>query len=179
MTLRIKISFGVGSQFKDKLAGLADRLKRAIDASMNMAASMLLEAGRADISSAGKFGSRWTDGLKVVLEGASPNMKMYFTHELPFASIFETGGFVAGPVWIPLSGTDAAGIRASAFGDGLFSAKYPRKSGKPLLFSMADKKPRYFMATDITIPRLFHLTEDVTSVMSNFQAVFDEAWKAA
>lgn len=182
MTFRIKITPGVGQKFKNQLAGVRDRLIRAIDAAMNMAASMMLEVGRADIAGAGNFGQRWTDGLKVVLEGSAPNMRMWFTHEIPWAGIFETGGTIKGSplLWIPLSGTDAQGVRASAFGDGLFSAKYPRKDGgAPLLFSVSDKKPRYFGVSEVTIPKKFHLTDDVTSVMSNFQAVFDSAWQAA
>lgn len=181
MTLRIKVTFpAVGHKFKDQMAGLADRLKRAIDAAMNMAASMMLEAGQRDIAGAGKFGVSWVDGLRVVIEGSTPNMRMYFTHDISWAGIFETGGTILGRplLWIPLSGTDAVGVRASAFGDGLFSAKYPRRDGgPPLLFSMADKQPRYFGVSEVTIPRKFHLTEDVTSVMSNFKAIFDTAWK--
>lgn len=181
-SIRIKITPpNIGSIFKTKMAGLADRLDRAVTAAMNMAASMILEAGKADIAGAGKFGESWTKGLKVNIEGAAGNMRMYMTHDIPYAGIFETGGTIKGAplLWIPLSGTDAAGIRASAFGGGLFSAKYPRKSGPPLLFSMADRQPRYFGVESVTIPKKFHLTEDVTSVMSHFRAIFDEAWAAS
>src|ERR1019366_5458466 len=168
----------IGAKWQGQFAELAKRLNRAITAAMNMAGSMMLEADRQDIAGAGKFGSRWTDGLKVTTEGSAPNMRMYFTHDIPYAGIFEEGGTISGSpfLWIPLSGTDAAGIRASAFG-GLFSSKYPRRlGGPPLLFSMSDRQPRYFGAESVTIPPLFHLTEDVTSVMSNFRAIFDSAW---
>lgn len=166
--------------WKGKLAGLADRLNKAIDTAMNMAASMMLQKGKTDIQSAGRFGQRWTDGLHVNVEGSAPNMRIYMTHDIPYASIFETGGVIAGSplLWIPLSGSDAVGTRASAFGGGLFSARYPRKDGgAPLLFSMADKQPRYFGVEEVTIPKKFQLTEDVVSVMSNFRAVFDDAWR--
>ncbi len=183
MTFRIKITPpNIGTMFKTQMAGLADRLNRAITSAMNMAASMILEAGKSDISSAGSFGQRWTDGLHVNVEGAAPNMRMYMTHDIPYAGIFETGGTIQGNpyLWIPISGTDAMGIRAAAFGAGLFSAKYPRKDGgPPLLFSIADRMPRYFGAESVTIPKKFQLTEDVTSVMSNFRAVFDDAWKTS
>lgn len=171
----------IGQKWKEQLAGLAQRLTRAITAAMNMAGSMMLEAGKLDIGSAGRFGQRWTDGLHVRTEGAGGNMRMYFTHDIPWAGIFETGGVVQGSplLWLPLSGTDAAGIRASAFPDGLVSAKYPRKDGRPLLFSLADRQPRYFGVESVTIPRKFQLTEDVKSVMSNFRAIFDDAWKQA
>lgn len=182
MTLRIRITPpGIGKLWAAKYAGLSERLNRAITAAMNMAASMILELGRADIASAGKFGESWTAGLKMTMEGAAPNMRMYLTHDIPWAGIFETGGSIHGNplLWIPISGTDAAGTRASAFGGGLFSAKYPRHSGPPLLFSIADKKPRYFGVEQITIPKKFHLTDDITSVMANFRSIFDDAWKQA
>lgn len=165
----------VGSQFLE----LAQRLNRALTAAMNMAASMILDRGRSDIASAGKFGTSWTSGLKINIEGAAPNMRMYLTHDIPWAGIFETGGTIYGSplLWIPLSGTDAAGVRATAFGGGLFSAKYPRKSGRPLLFSVSDKKPRYFGTESVTIPKKFQLTDDITSVMANFRSIFDAAWE--
>lgn len=181
MTFRIKITPpGIGKLWAAKYAGLAERLNRTITAAMNMAASMILEAGRADIAAAGNFGESWTQGLKMEIEGSAPNMRMYLTHDKPGAAIFETGGTIRGGplLWVPLSGTDAAGVRASAFGGGgLFSAKYPRLSGRPLLFSVADKKPRYFGIESVTIPKKFHLTENITSVMSNFRSIFDEAWQ--
>lgn len=172
----------LAEKWRGSLAGLAQRLTRAVTAAMNMAASLMLEAGRQDISNAGKFGQRWTDGLHVKTEGAGGNMRMYFTHDIPYAGIFETGGTIHGNplLWIPISGTDAEGIRASAFGDGLVSSKYPRRDGgRPLLFSLSDRQPRYFGVESVTIPPKFQLTEDVKSVMSNFRAVFDEAWRQA
>lgn len=170
----------IGAMWKGSMAALGQRLNRALNAAVNMAAAMMHLRGQDDIEGAGNFGTSWVNGLKVNVEGAAPgNMKISMTHEIPWAGIFETGGSVHGSpmLWIPLSGTDAAGIRASAFPGGLFSAKYPRHGGPPLLFSMQDKKPRYFGVEEVTIPRKFHLTEDVVSVMSNFRAVFDEAWK--
>lgn len=179
MTFRIRIDPpDVGARWRAQMNRVSDRLGQVVTAAMNMAASMILAEGRKDIAGAGRFGRRWTEGLKVETEGAGPNMRLSMTHDIPFAGIFETGGKISGSpmLWIPLSGTDAAGVRASAFGGGLFSAKYPRQSGRPLLFSVSDKKPRYFGIESVTIPKKFQLTDDVNSVMSNFQAIFDQAW---
>ena len=174
---RIKIT-NPGPQFKSQMAGLAARLTKAIAATMNMLQSMISAEAKADIAGAGNFGQRWTDGLHVNLEGAGPNMRLYMTHDIPYASIFETGGTITGNplLWLPLSGTDAAGIRASAFG-GLFSMRHPRKSGRPLLFSVTDRQPRYVGIPSVTIPKKFHLAEDVNNVMSNFRQVFAQAWQ--
>lgn len=182
MTLRIKITPpNIGQQWAEHYTALAAKLNRALTAAMNIAAGMILDKAREDISSAGNFGQSWTSGLTMEFEGSAPNMRMWLTHSIPYAGIFETGGVIQGKpfLWIPLAGTDAQGVRASAFGGGLFSAKYPRKAGPPLLFSMADKKPRYFGAESVTIPKKFQLTEDIVSVMSNFRAVFDNAWQQA
>lgn len=168
----------VGPAFRSNMAGLADRLFRALDASFNMLASLIKQEADTDIQSAGNFGSRWTDGLHVNVEGSAPNMRLYMTHDIDYASIFETGGTIGGSpmLWIPLSGTDAAGVRAEAYGGGLFSARNARKGGRPLLFSVTDKKPRYFGIDSITMPQKFHLAEDVTNVMSNYRSIFAQAW---
>jgi hypothetical protein len=179
MAGNFKITFtNPGPQFKTQMAGLADRLYRAIDASFNMVASLLKQTADADIASAGNFGERWTDGLKVNVDGAGANMRLYMTHDIDYAPIFETGGVIEGKpmLWIPLSGTDAAGIRASAFPGGLFSPRKQRASGRPLLFSVTDKKPRYFGIESVTIPRKWHLAEDVGTVMSNYRSIFSDAW---
>lgn len=179
MVLKIDIA-AVQENITKYVAGLKDRFDTAYMAAANMARSMLEQVGRADIASAsGNFGESWTQGLHVTLNGSMPNMLLSMTHDIPFAGIFETGGTIQGKplLWIPLSGTDAAGVRASAFGGGLFSARYPRTSGPPLLFSIADKRPRYVGVSTASIPKLFHLHEDAESVMSNFRSFFDQAWQ--
>jgi len=160
------------------MAGLAERFEEAVTVAMNMARSFIEEVARADIANAGgRFGESWTQGLHVKLEGSGSNMRLSMSHDKPQAGIFETGGTIQGNplLWIPISGTDAEGVQASEYG-ALFSARYPRRSGPPLLFSIADKKPRYFGTSSVTIPKLFHLQEDADSVMANFQSFFNDAW---
>src|SRR3954469_24952951 len=114
MTFRIVITPpGIGKLWEAHFAAQAKKLYRALTAAMNMAASLILDKGRADIAGAGNFGQSWTSGLTMTVEGAAPNMKMYLTHSIPYAGIFETGGTIQGSplLWIPLSGTDAAGQR--------------------------------------------------------------------
>ena len=164
-------------KWQKALAGLGDRFDKAITAAMNMAASMAKYAADRDISSAGKFGSRWTDALKVGVSGSLNNMKISMTLGIGNGNIFETGGDIAGNpfLWLPLSGTDAEGTQAKDYPDQLFSAK--SASGTPLLFSMSDKMPKYHGTEKVTIPKLFHLREDLLSVQANFRAVFDAAWQ--
>lgn len=161
------------------LAGLQERFDEAIPAAANMAASMIKQLGDADIAAAGNFGSRWTSGLHVsVQQAALHRMRISVSHDIPFAGVFEDGAKIDGSpfLWIPISGTDAEGVRARDYG-ALFSIKGLSKNGHPLLFSVSDKKPKYFGIESVTIPKLFHLDTIVKSVMANFRSFFDRAWR--
>jgi hypothetical protein len=179
---RIKIT-NPGPQFKDQMDAFGARLIKTIDRAMHMIQSMIKTAADADISSAGNFGPRWTDGLHVNIEGAAPNMRLYMTHDIDYASIFQEGGTIQGNplLWIPLSGTDAAMNRARAmdYPGGVRGGRGGRKGGRPLLFSVTDHKPKYFGVDSVTIPKKFHLEDDVNNVMSNFRSVFSDAWDAS
>ena len=74
-----------------------------------------------------------------------------------------------------LQGPD--GVRARDYGDQLFSVT--PKTGRPLLFSLSDKLPKYFGIESVTIPKLFHLREIQQSVMANFREIFEKALKEA
>ena len=180
MGFRVTIT-NPGPKFKEQMAGYAARLTKTVEATMRMIQSMLKSEADRDISGAGNFGERWTDGLHVNLEGSMGNMRLYMTHDIDYASIFETGGTIHGNpmLWIPLSGTDAANVRASAFPGGVRGGRTPPKTGRPLLFSVTDRKPKYFGIESVQIDRKFNLTENVNSVMSNFRQVFSDEWAAS
>lgn len=180
MTFQIAVDKVAAPKFKQNLAGLHDRFQAALSASMNMAASMIKRRGDADIQAAGKFGQRWTAGLHVEVEGGLRNMRISMYHDIDYAGIFEKGGVIKGApmLWIPLSFSDAKGTPAGEFGGGLFSVTR-KAGGAPLLFSMADKLPKYFGIESVTIPKKFHLAQIQKSVMANFRQIFDAAFKAA
>jgi hypothetical protein len=171
-----------GPKFKDQMDAIAARLTKTIDTFMHMIQSMIKSEADADISSAGNFGPRWTDGLHVNIEGAAPNMRLYMTHDVPYAGIFETGGTIEGnpKLWIPIPGTDAAMERARAmdYPGGVRGGRGGNRA-RPLLFSVTDHKPKYFGVDSVTIPKKFHLAEDVNNVMSNYRSVFDDAWNSS
>lgn len=167
-----------GAQFQSKLAGLAERLTRAFELSMAMVAYFIEDTIKQDIEAAG-FGERWTDSLQFSMEGSMGNMKLAFTSSQPGFDLFAEGGTITarnnGLLWIPLSGTDAAGVRANAFPGGVRGSRYTRQ-GRPLLFSVTDRQPKYFGIASVTIPKKFHIQEDVDAVMSNYRQIFADAW---
>lgn len=178
MALRFVATKVAAPKFKQNLAGLGERMSKALEAAANMAASLIQERGRADIASAGEFQGDWIGGLKVQAEKVGQkNMRISMTHSDPRVAIFEKGGVVKGKplLWIPLSSTDAVGIRPRDYG-GLYSVNNPGQK-HPLLFSIKDKQPKYFGIEQITQPKRFHLAEIQKSVMANFRQLFDQAFR--
>ena len=160
------------------MTALGERMKKAIDTAANMIASMIQDTARDRIAAAGRFGSRWTEGLHVNVESSGAMGKMLTVfHDIPYADIFETGGIIVGNplLWIGISGTDAEGVPAREYGQ-LFSIKHP--NGHPLLVG-ADRQPKYFGISSVNIPAKFGIGEAVDTILSDFQSVFDTAWQGA
>lgn len=171
--MALELSLKVDSEpFKKSVDEARDRFDQAFVVAKNMIASMMLSAVTADIQGSGRFGQKYTDGLTVTVDGDSIVTKL----DAPGASIFETGGQIFGDplLWLPISGTDAEGVRARDYGDKLFSVNR-KAGGPPLLFSVRDKSPKYFGVPSITEPKLFHIAETRDRVMSNFKEVFEIA----
>jgi len=168
MTFRIALDKPQAAKFRANLAGIGDRVENALRAAANMAAALIEERAKADIAGAG-FGGSWVSGLHVTVDGGLKNMRISMEHDDPRVGIFETGGRIEGNplLWIPISGTDAAHVRARDFGGGLKSG-HP-KGHPPLLFSQSDGMPKYFGVESVTVPKKFRLREIQTSVMENFR----------
>lgn len=178
MTLKIKIKLepvsGSAEKSREQLLAQQDK---AISAAANMAASMMQAGMSKSIVSGGKFGARWTDGLHVTVEHGVRRAVISTTHDIPYAGIFEEGGTIEGKplLWIGLSGTDAEGVRPSEYNGGLFSIRRGISS-TPLMFSISDKKPKYFGIESVTIPQKWHLRDAQASVMANFRSYYDAAF---
>ena len=140
-----------------------EQVNQAVTAAMNMCRSMIAEQAKAQISSSGKFGGRWTNGLHVTLD----NMRIGMSHDIPYADIFETGGTITGSplLWLPIGD----GPRT---GEPLVSAK---GTSKPLMLSITDKSPKLFGVSSVTIPKKWDLNGVVQNVMQNFADYFAEA----
>lgn len=171
MTLEITISIDQ-DKFKASFDKIAENFEQAFSTSKNMIASMLKDQIIADITGAGKFGQEFLKGLTVEVDDDS----VVTTLTAPGANVFEDGGTIHGTplLWIPISGTDAEGVRAANYGTQLFSVN--RKSGgPPLLLSIADHMPKYFGVASVTIPKTFHIMEIQEKVMTDFRDIFQTA----
>ena len=173
--MRITVGGDPVSQWLRTVEQISDLLDKSLTTAMRMAAAFAIEEATKDMVQAGL--ERWTNALHIEgsdeSAGALGDMRLFLCLDQP-AAVYETGGEIHGNplLWIPISGTDAAGIKASAFG-GLASSKYPRANGgRPLLFSIADRQPKYFGIESVTVGKRLHLEDDVNVAMNNFRQYF-------
>jgi hypothetical protein len=155
-----------------------DRAARAVTSAAHEAARELLRLGRADISGAGNFGTRWTRGLRADVTpprgSFSVDAQILVRHDLTAVGfrLFEFGGVVRGRplLWIPLSfAADARGVRARDYPGPLF--RVDRRSGAPLLLTTGGE-PKYFGKESVTMPRKFHIRDVGRRVARGFEALY-------
>ncbi len=175
MTFEVSVKIDTEA-FEASVESEAARYEEAFSTAKNMIQSMLLTETIKDVSSAGAFGSRTMDEINVTVDGDT----ITTTVGGPGASLFETGGVIHGNplLWLPISGTDAVGTEAKDYPGGLFSVNR-KAGGPPLLFSIAERAPRYFGIASVNVPKKFHIEEIQQSVMANFKEIFQTALGAA
>jgi Bacteriophage HK97-gp10, putative tail-component len=165
----------VGALFRRSSARLERAGRDAIRLAADDVATEILQEGRADISAAGKFGARWTEGLRADVSEGGGSVRVAVTHDVSYWRVFEYGATISGNplLWIPLSFANVPpGTSAKDYGP-LF--RVDRKSGgAPLLLSVQDKQPKYFGKEQVVIPKKFHLTE-IARAAANKLPVF---WRA-
>lgn len=157
--MAIKVTFNGEKQGEIFTQGgevLRKDLRKVIEPMMDEIKSKAIE----DVSKAGKFGARWTQGFSVDISDSAEGIVGTLSHSVPYFLVFEYGATIHGKplLWIPLTGAGVPpGTRARDFGSPLFRVN--RKSGAPLLFSLIDKKPKYFGKESVTIPQKFHIRQ--------------------
>lgn len=183
--MAVRVQF-VGESFKAQNIKRMDESLSAMAIAQTSAAreasELILNRGRADIKQAGKFGTRWTEGLQSIVQpktGALINARITITHNVDYFDIFQTGGTIRGKpfLWIPLSYTGII-LRASEYArlfGGLFFVQ--RASGRPLLLSIRDKQPKFFGITSVHIRKRFHTIEIITEVMKGFDRLYTKHLK--
>lgn len=159
-TFAITVDAAGGPNFAQAFTAEAARVKAAAKAAGQRAADELLKRDKADIASAGNFGSRWQDALSAtVTQAQSGSVRVKVTHAAPnYFSVFETGKHIRGKpiLWIPFA-EDAMGISAKNFGGPLFEVK--RKGKPPLLVSSIDHEVEYIGLKAVDLSKRFHFDE--------------------
>lgn len=162
--MTISIEMGnrqIGKDFRHGWQRESLRVARAVAATVIEISRRIEEAGREDISRAGNFGSRWTEGFHAYPDISLTESHIRLVHDVPYWSVFEFGKVIHGQplLWIPLSfATDAKGVRARDYPGALFRVNRDGKA--PLL--MTPGKPaqaKYFGKESVTIPQKFHLRD--------------------
>lgn len=141
----------------------------------------IVPLARQDISRAGRFGTRWTNGFQGKVTEGGGNIKVTFTEKVPYWRVFEFGAVIRGRplLWIPLSfAKDAQGIRARDYPGKLF--RVDRKGGKsPLLMKSGHPaQPKYFGKESVRIPKKFHLREIIRDGSKKLRLFYSERVKA-
>lgn len=163
-----------GPKFQRGVQRQGDLVREAARASAIDAITEIRRRGAADIKAAGKFGSRWTDGLDAKVSEGGGNIRIEVSHAVPYFSVFQFGKVIRGKplLWIPLSfAADAQGVYARDFGS-LF--RVDRKGGKaPLLLAPGKPaQPKYFAKESVTIPKKFRTIEIVAEVARGMAEIY-------
>src|ERR1700676_172298 len=149
---------------------ISAQFTKAVTGAGQKASSEIETAAKQVVASSGKFGGKFTEGLRAVtIEGNGFNSEIQLVSDIPFFSVFDKGVTIHGNpfLWLPLSFGDAAGQRATAFSGQLFMVNR-RTGGPPLLLSIQTKKPMFVGITSVTIPKKWDMKTTVERVMSGF-----------
>lgn len=107
-------------------------MKEAADA----ASKAILDRGRADISGAGRFGARWTEGLTSTIEEEPPSKVTITVREaVPYWTVFQYGKVIHGKPLLYF------------------------KPDRPIFYRGKTTMPAVISVRSVTIPKKFHLVE--------------------
>lgn len=169
----------VGPLFKRGMVRKAEQVRTASRAAAQDAAKEIETKGRADISNAGHFGSRWTDGFNATVTEGGGNIRINVTEDVPYWTVFQFGKVINGKplLFIPFSfADDAKGVNARDYGP-LF--RVTRKSdGLVMLLAPGDPAvPKYFGKASVTIPKKFHLIEIARAAAKRMSEFYKKRFK--
>lgn len=181
MTVRLFLAGErVGSQLQRSAAKNTKKMLAAERGAANDVVEYVLPRALADISKAGKFGARWTDGFRGKVTEGGGFIRVSFTEAVPYWRVFQNGAVIHGRplLWIPLSfAKDAQGVNARDYPGRLF--RVDRKNGGAPLLMAAGKpaQPKYFGKESVTIPKKFHLVEIVREGAKRLKEFYSKRMK--
>lgn len=173
---RLKVTSNV-DKWAEAMRGKHKDVADAAVAALNEAAEDSVIEGRRDIAGAGRFGSKWQQGLKFLMKDEGLQSKVRIFHKIGLSGVFEHGVNISGKplLWIP---TTRGAPRPSRSGKKLTLANV---HGTPLLFDVADhdphRKPLYIGVKQARIPKLWHITDIVEKHMKQLGLLFIKYFK--
>lgn len=177
-TLRITLGKKqAGAQLRRSMKRKSAVVRAAMRATAEEAATRIQDEGRANISAAGNFGSRWTEGWQANVGEGGGHIRVRVTMAVSYWTVFQDGKVIQGKplLWIPLSfAEDAKGVRARDYPGPLF--RVDRKAGAPLLLTTGGE-PKYFGKESVTIPKKFRLREIVAKVSRSVRTMYRNHYK--
>jgi len=170
----------VGQKFERSVSRQAARVRTAARAAAFDAGEEIRRRSAIDMASAGNFGPRWTGGLNVSVTEGGGNIRIAFSHNVPYFSVFQYGKTIYGKplLWIPLSfATEAKGVLARNYPGGLFRVNRKDPAKAPLLLSRQTREPKYFGKESVTIPKKFHVIEIIRDVSKEVRTYFQSNFR--
>lgn len=127
----------IGQALERTLGQAARDIRVAIRQAADAASTAILDRGRADIRAAGRFGTRWTEGLTADVTEDPSTVTITVREAVPYWTVFQFGKVIRGRplLWIP-SGPD--------------TPRYLFRRGVP---------PAVISVRQVRIPKKFHLIE--------------------
>lgn len=159
------------------------RQREAVLASTRAAARDVATAiekrGRENIRSAGRFGSRWTEGLTAPVTEGGGSIRVGVAHTLLKVGfrVHQFGATIkaknpSGLLWIPFPGAGTQGIMARDYPGKLF--RITSKRGNQVLMDAATKTPKFFGRASVRIPKRFKVVEIATEEARKIQTYYDK-----
>lgn len=170
----------VGPLFKRAVSRQKTRVLASARGAAQDTADEILQKGRADIKGAGKFGSRWTDGLHAEVTEGGGNIRIATTMDVPYWTVFQFGKVINGKplLFIPFSfADDAKGVNARDYSGQLFRVTRKKDGLVMLLAPGKPAVPKYFGKASVTIPKKFHLIEIVRAAARNVKDFYKDRFK--
>lgn len=173
----------IGPQLERKGTKWKRRINDAARDAADDVVDYVVPRAKQDISNAGRFGSRWSDGFQGKVTEGGGSIKVSFN--MPSAPpmkhwrVFEFGAVIHGKplLWIPLSfATDAQGIRARDYPGKLF--RVDRVGKAPLLLGGNPATPKYFGKASVTIPKKFHLRDIIRAGSKKLKLFYNQRMKS-
>ena len=180
MTLKIAITDnGTTAKFAANMTNNGKFTRQAMDEAGKDVAEETQYKCRADVAAAGRFGSKWTSRVESKSSPFKDGVQVVTTFDSGLWQMFQTGMVVRGAplLWLPLSHTDAKGVRVDDYPGALVHVDRKDASKAPLLISVRDHEPKYVGKAQVTIPKKFHLIEIATEVGKTLPARYSAHFK--